>query len=165
MGSREIQVFNKLVTGSFRSPLNPSIFSNSEIQMQPIALKLVLLYTERGRVDGRTGFTEFTMGIATGKSWLTFTKVAVQLPDLEYAILERWIIENTQEKYGPVHRLQAMQVFTVECIEITHSKRHKSGYRVTEAKIIKWETGLPLDQVATIESIEEILSQYNLGSV
>ena len=158
MGSREIQLFNKLVTGSFRSTFNPSIFSNSEIQMQPIALKLVLLYAERGRVDGRTRFTEFTMGIASEESWVTFTKVAVHLPELEFEILERWIIENTQEKYGPVHRLQAMQVFTVECIEIASNKRHKSGYRVTEAKIIRWENGLPLDQVATIESIGEILS-------
>ena len=160
-GSREIQVFNKLVTGSFRSPFIPSIFSNSEIQMQPIALKLVLLYAERGRVGGRTGFTEFTMGIASGETWVSFTKVAVHLPELEFEILERWIIENTQEKFGPVHRLPAMQVFTVECIEIASNKRHKSGYRVTEAKIIRWETGLPLDLVATIESIEEILSQYN----
>lgn len=158
MGSREIQVFNKLVTGSFRSPFNPSIFSNSEIQKQTIALKLVLLYAERGRVGGRTGFTEFTLGIASGESWVTFTKVAVHLPEIEFEILERWIIENTQEKYGPVHRLPATQVFTVDCITITPSKRHKSGYRVTEAKIIRWETGLPLDQVATIESIGEILS-------
>ena len=163
MGSREIQVFNKLVTGNFRSPFNPSIFSNSEIQKQPIALKLVLLYAERGRVDGRTSFTKFTMGIASGESWVTFTKVAVQLPELEYAILEQWIVENTQEKFGPVHRLPATQVFTVECTEITHSKRHKSGYRVTEAKMKSWEDGLPLDQVTTIESIGEILSQYNLG--
>ena len=158
MGSREIQVFNKLVTGNFRSPFNPSIFSNSEIQKQPIALKLVLLYAERGRVDGRTRFTEFTMGIASGESWVTFTKVAVQLPQLEYAILERWIIENTQDKFGPVHRLPATQVFTVDCIDIASSIRHKSGYRVTEAKIIRWETGLPLDQVTTIESIGEMLS-------
>jgi DNA ligase-1 len=129
--------------------------------MQPIALKLVLLYAERGRIGGRTGFTEFTMGIASWESWVTFTKVAVQVPELEYEILERWIIENTQEKFGPVHRLPATQVFTVECIDIASSKRHKSGYRVTEAKIITWETGLPLDQVSTIESIEEILSQYN----
>jgi hypothetical protein len=71
MGSREVQVFNKLVMGSFRSPLNPSIFSNSQFQKQPIALKLVLLYAERGRVSGRTGFTEFTMGIASGESWVT----------------------------------------------------------------------------------------------
>jgi hypothetical protein len=162
MGSREVQVFNKLVTGSFRSPFNLPIFSNSEIQKQPIALKLVLLYAERGRVDGRTRFTEFTMGIASGKSWLTFTKVAVQIPQLEYEILERWIMENTQEKFGPVHRLPATQVFTEECIEIALSKRHKSGYRVTKAKLKTWENGLPLDQVATIESIEEILSQYNL---
>ena len=161
MGSREIQVFNKLATGSFRSPFNPAIFSNSEIQKQPIALKLVLLYAERGRVAGRTRFTEFTMGIASEETWVTFTKVAVELPELEYEILERWIVENTQEKYGPVHRLPAMQVFTVECIEIASSKRHKSGYRVTDAKIIRWETGLPLDQVTTIESIGEILSQYN----
>jgi hypothetical protein len=161
MGSREIQVFNKLVTGSFRSPFNPSIFSNSQFQMQPIALKLVLLYAERGRVGGRTGFTEFTMGIASGESWVTFTKVAVQVPELEYEILERWIIENTQEKFGPVHRLPATQVFTVECIDIASSKRNKSGYRVTEAKIIRWETGLPLDQVTTIESIGEILTQQN----
>ena len=71
MGSREVQVFNKLVTGSFRSPLNPSIFSNSQFQKEPIALKLVLLYAERGRVGGRTRFTEFTMGIASGESWVT----------------------------------------------------------------------------------------------
>jgi hypothetical protein len=157
MGSGEIRVFNKLITGSFRSPLNPSIISNSEIQMQPIALKLVLLYAERGRVDGRIRFTEFPMGIATGESWVTFTKVAVQVPELEYKILERWIIENTQEKFGPVHRIPATQVFTVECIDVASSKRHKSGYRVTEAKIIRWESGLALDQVATIESIGEIL--------
>jgi hypothetical protein len=163
MGSREIQVFNKLVTGSFRSPLNPPIFSNSQFQMQTIALKLVLLYAERGRVEGRTGFTAFTMGIASGETWVTITKVAVQLPELEYEILERWIIENAQEKFGPVHRLPATQVFTLDCIDITSSKRHKSGFRVTEAKIITWEKGLPLDQVTTIESIEEILSQYNLG--
>jgi DNA ligase-1 len=131
--------------------------------MQPIALKLVLLYAERGRVDGRTRFTEFTMGIASEESWVTFIKVAVQLPELEYEILERWIIENTQEKFGPVHRLQAMQVFTVDCIDITSSKRHKSGYRVTETTLKTWENGLPIDQVATIESIGEILLQYNLG--
>ena len=161
MGSREIQVFNKLVMGRFRSPFNPSIFSNSEIQKQPIALKLVLLYAERGRIDDRTGFTEFTMGIASGESWVTFTKVAVHLPELEYAILERWIIENTQEKFGPVHRLAATQVFTVECIDIASNKRNKSGYRVTEATLKTWENGLPLEQVATIESIAEILLQYN----
>jgi DNA ligase-1 len=88
----------------------------------------------------------------------TFTKVAVRLPELELELIERWIIENTQEKYGPVHRLPATQVFTVDCITITPSKRNKSGYRVTEAKMIRWENGLPLDQVATIESIGEILS-------
>lgn len=157
MGSREIQVFNKLVTGSFRSPFNPSIFSNSQFQMQPIALKLVLLYAERGRVGGRTGFTEFTMGIASGESWVTFTKVAVRVPELEFEILERWIIENTQEKFGPVHRLPATQVFTVECIDIASSKRNKSGYRVTEATLKSWEDGFPLDQVSTIESLREIL--------
>jgi hypothetical protein len=158
MGSQEIQVFNKLITGSFRSPFNPPIFSNAEIQMPPIALKLVLLYAERGRVDGRTRFTEFTMGIASEESWVTFTKVAVQVPELEYEILERWIIENTQEKFGPVHRIPATQVFTVDCIDIESTKRNKSGYRVKEAKIITWENGMSPDQVTTIESIGEIVS-------
>ena len=96
--------------------------------------------------------------VHSGESWVTFTKVAVHLSELECEILEQWIIENTQEKFGPVHRLPATQVFTVDCITITPSKRHKSGYRVTEAKIIRWETGLPLDQVTTIESIGEMLS-------
>ena len=161
MGSREIQVFNKLVTGRFRSPFKPSIFSNSEIQKQTIELKLVLLYAERGRVGGRTRFTEFTMGITSEESWVTFTKVAVQVPELEYSILERWIIENTQVKCGPVHRLPATQVFTVECNEITPSKRNKSGYRVKAATLKTWEEGLPLEQVATIESIKEIQLQNN----
>lgn len=160
MGSREIQLFNKLVTGSFRSPFNPSIFSNAEIHLQTIELKLVLLYAERGRIGGRARFTEFTMGIASEESWLTFTKVAVQVSEPDYEILERWIIENTQEKFGPVYRLPATQVFTVECIDIASSKRHKSGYRVKEAILKSWEDGFPLDQVTTLESLREILPKH-----
>jgi hypothetical protein len=160
MGSREIQLFNKLLTGSFRSPFNPLTFSNTEIHLQTIALKLVLLYAERGRIDGKAGFTEFTMGIASEGSWKTFTKVAVQVPEPDYEILERWIIENTQEKFGPVHRLPAMQVFTVECIDIASSKRYKSGYRVKEAKLKSWEVGFSLDHVTTLESLREILPKH-----
>jgi hypothetical protein len=158
LSTREIQIFNKLVTGSFRSPLSMEIFSKTENPNETIQLKLVLLYAERGRIKGRTGFTQFTMGIASGESFVTFTKVAVQLPDSESEILEKWIIENTQRKFGPVHRIPATQVFTVECTEITPSKRHKSGCRVTEAALISWERGVSLEQVTTTESLRAILS-------
>jgi DNA ligase-1 len=71
--------------------------------------------------------------------------------------MEKWIIENTQEKFGPVHRLPAKQVFVVECSEITPSKRHKSGYRVTEATLISWENGMSTEHVNTTESLRDIL--------
>jgi len=159
LSTLKIRVFNKLVTGSFRSPLSMEIFSKTENPNEPIQLKLVLLYAERGRIHGRTGFTEFTMGIASGETWVSFTKVSVQLPDSESEILEKWIIENTQEKFGPVHRIQAKQVFTVECTEISPSKRHKSGYRVTEATLISWENGMSTAHVTTTESLRAILTE------
>jgi hypothetical protein len=157
LSTLEILVFNKLVTCSFRSPLSLEIFSETKNSIEPIQLKLVLLYAERGRIKGRTGFTEFTMGIASGESYVTFTKVSVQLSDIESEILEKWIIENTQEKFGPVHRIPAKQVFTVECSVITPSKRHKSGYRITEATLISWENGMSTEQVTTTESLRAIL--------
>jgi hypothetical protein len=157
LSTREIQVFNKLVTGSFRSPISTEIFSETKNSILPIQLKLVLLYAERGRIHGRTGFTAFTMGIASGETWVTFTKVAVQLSDIESENLEKWIIENTQEKFGPVHRIPTTQVFIVECSEITPSKRHKSGYRITEATLISWEKGMSTEQVTTLESLSAIL--------
>jgi hypothetical protein len=158
LSTLEILVFNKLVTGSFRSPLSMELFSKTKNSKEPIQLKLVLLYAERGRIHGRTGFTEFTMGIASGETWVTFTKVAVQLPDSEFEILENWIIENTQEKFGPVHRIPATQVFTVECSDIKPSKRHKCGYRVTEATLISWENGISVEHVNTTESLKAILT-------
>jgi len=158
LSTGEIQVFNKLITGSFRSPMTMELFSQTKIANEPLQLKLVMLYAERGRIQGRTGFTELTMGIASDESWVTFTKVAVQLPDSESEILEKWIIENTQEKFGPVHRVPATQVFTVGCSEISPSKRHKSGYRVTEATLISWENGMSIEQATTIESLIAILS-------
>ncbi|MEY4542198.1 MAG: hypothetical protein RL411_275 [Bacteroidota bacterium] len=157
LSAREIQVFNKLVTGSFRSPFSPASFSDVEIHFEPIELKLVLLYAERGRVDGRNGFTEFTMGIGSASGWVTFSKVAVQLAELERASIEQWIIENTQEKFGPVHRLPAVQIFTIECRSIIESKRNKSGYRVTDATLISWENGASVEQVTTIDSLRAIL--------
>jgi hypothetical protein len=90
LSTLEILVFNKLVTGSFRSPLSMELFSKTENPIEPIQLKLVLLYAERGRIHGHTGFTVFTMGIAFGETWVTFTKVAVQLPDSESEILENF---------------------------------------------------------------------------
>jgi hypothetical protein len=159
LSTGEIQVFNKLVTGSFRSPLSMELFSKTPNANDPIQLKLVLLYAKRGRIHGRTGFTEFTMGIASDETWVTFTKAAVQLSDTECKILESWIIENTQEKFGPVHRIPATQVFTVECSEITPSKRHKSGYRVADATLISWENGMSAEHVNTTESLRAILTE------
>ena len=43
-------------------------------------------------------------GLAYGET-IFMNEVAVQVPELEHEILERWIIENTQEKFGPVHRI------------------------------------------------------------
>ncbi len=159
LSTGEIQIFNKLVTGSFRSPLSMELFSKTDKPIEPIQLKLVLLYAERGRIHGRTGFTAFTMGIASGETWVTFTKVAVQLSDIESENLEKWIIENTQEKFGPVHRIPAKQVFVVECSEITPIKRHKSGYLVTEATLISWENGMSTAHVTTTESLIAILTE------
>ena len=50
LSTLEILVFNKLITGSFRSPISLELYSKTENPNEPIQLKLVLLYAERGRI-------------------------------------------------------------------------------------------------------------------
>ncbi|MEY4040920.1 MAG: hypothetical protein EBR94_02615 [Bacteroidetes bacterium] len=157
LSTKEIQLFNKLITGSFKSPVGGDFLSGLALQRDCIELKVVLLYAERGRSNGRNGFTEFTMGIGSELGWVTFSKVGVELPEEERDSIEQWIVENTQEKFGPVHRLPAVQVFTIECGSIEESKRTKSGYSVKDAVMKSWEIGSPMEVVADKSTISAIL--------
>jgi DNA ligase-1 len=97
------------------------------------------------------------MGIGSELGWVTFSKVGVELPEEERDSIEQWIVENTQEKFGPVHRLPAVQVFTIECGSIEESKRTKSGYSVKDAVMKSWEIGSPMEVVADKSTISAIL--------
>lgn len=157
---REIQVFNKLITGGFRSPVEPGFLLLDEQVESEIELTVVLLYAERGRVNGRNGFKEFTMGVASEDGWLPLLKVAAELSEEQSMALEEWILGNTQEKFGPVHRLPAVQVFTVLCGSIVVNKRTKSGVSVNNPSIKNWELGSTAADVAKISAISEILPKH-----
>jgi len=157
---REIQVFNKLITGGFRSPVDPGFLLLDEQGESEIELTVVLLYAERGRVNGRNGFKEFTMGVASEDGWLPLLKVAAELSEEQSMAIEEWILGNTQEKFGPVHRLPAVQVFTVLCGSIVVNKRTKSGVSVNNPSIKNWELGSTTADVAKISTISEILPKH-----
>ncbi|MGG7519280.1 cisplatin damage response ATP-dependent DNA ligase [Allorhizobium undicola] len=109
---------------------------------QPMNVDAVLLYAQRGHGKRSSYYSDFTFGVWThegelvpvGKAYFGFT-------DQELEILDRFVRNNTVERFGPVRALRAEPEhgFVVEVAfeGINRSSRHKSGVAMRFPRIAR----------------------------
>lgn len=68
--------------------------------------------------------------------------------------LDRWIRQHTEEKFGPVRKLKAQQVFEIAFEGIQPSRRHKSGVALRFPRILRWRQDKPLFECDNLEEIK-----------
>ncbi len=111
----------------------------------PYNIDAVLMYAQRGHGKRSSYYSDFTFGVWTdregsdmlvpvGKAYFGFT-------DAELEILDRYVRENTIERFGPVRslRAEADHGFVVEVAfeGINASSRHKSGVAMRFPRIAR----------------------------
>jgi len=111
----------------------------------PYNIDAVLMYAQRGHGKRSSYYSDFTFGVWTdrdgadglvpvGKAYFGFT-------DAELEILDRYVRENTIERFGPVRSLRAEpdHGFVVEVAfeGINVSTRHKSGVAMRFPRIAR----------------------------
>lgn len=120
----------------------------------PLTLDLVVMYAQRGHGRRSSFYSDYTFGAWTtagelapvGKAYSGYT-------DAELAKLDKWVRQNTTDRFGPVRAVAPGLVFEVAFDTAQRSTRHKSGValRFPRIKRIRWDK--PAEEAETLENV------------
>lgn len=132
----------------------------------PFLVDAVLMYAQRGHGKRSSYYSDFTFGVwraapqgeeltPVGKAYFGFT-------DDELIRLDRYVRENTIDRFGPVRSVRAGQdrglVLEIAFEGLQRSPRHKSGLAMRFPRIhrIRWDK--PAREADRIETLEALLA-------
>jgi DNA ligase-1 len=124
-------------------------------KLDPYRVDAVMLYAQRGHGRRATLFTDYTFGVWDGGQLVPFAKAYSGLTDTEIRTVDRWIRENTIDRFGPVHAVRPELVMEIAFENVQSSTRHKSGIAVRFPRIARIRTDKRPDQADTIESLRK----------
>lgn len=128
-------------------------------KIDPYTVDAVLTYAQPGSGRRANLFTDYTFGVWDGDALVTLAKAYSGLSNDEIAELDRWIRRHTIERFGPVSRVEPVQVFELGFEGMARSTRHKSGVAVRFPRILRWRTDKPASDADTLATIRALLDQ------
>lgn len=123
-------------------------------KIDPMTIDTVLMYAQAGSGRRANLYTDYTFGIWQGSELIPIAKAYSGLNQTEINKLDHWIRRNTEEKFGPVRKVKAEQVFEIAFEGIQVSKRHKSGIALRFPRIARWRTDKPIEECDTLEQVK-----------
>jgi DNA ligase 1 len=126
-------------------------------KIEPYTFDGVLVYAQPGRGRRANLLTDYTFAVRDGEQLVPVAKAYSGLTDKEIARVDRWIRQNTIERFGPVRSVKPELVFEIAFEAINQSNRHKSGVAVRFPRIARWREDKPANEANTIEDLRELL--------
>ncbi len=123
-----------------------------------LTVDAVLMYAQRGHGKRSSFYSDYTFGawrdgalVPVGKAYSGFT-------DEELKRLDRWVRDNTVERYGPVREVAQQLVLEIAFDSVHRSTRHKSGLALRFPRVhrIRWDK--PASEADTVEALERLLT-------
>ncbi len=124
----------------------------------PLTADCVLMYAQRGSGKRSSYYSDYTFGawrkgenaedelVPVGKAYSGFT-------DEELLTLDRWIRNNTVERFGPVRAVKPALVLEVAFDAIQPSSRHKSGIAMRFPRIYRIRWDKPAQEADRLETL------------
>jgi DNA ligase-1 len=122
-------------------------------KLDPYSVDAVMLYAQRGHGRRATLFTDYTFGVWHEGSLVPFAKAYSGLTEEEIRNVDRWIRENTIDKFGPVHAVRPEMVMEIAFENVQPSTRHKSGIAVRFPRISRIRSDKTADQADTLDAL------------
>ena len=125
----------------------------------PLNADCVLMYAARGSGKRSSYYSDFTFGcwngdgelLPVGKAYFGFT-------DEELMWLDRFVRNNTVQRFGPVREVEKSLVLEVAFDSIHESKRHKSGLAMRFPRISRIRRDKPAHEADLIETLRRLVS-------
>ncbi len=120
----------------------------------PLTVDAVLMYAQRGHGKRSSFYSDYTFGVwredgelvPIGKAYSGYT-------DEELAWLDRWIRNNTINRFGPVREVDRGIVFEVAFDAAQLSSRHKSGVALRFPRIARIRRDKPVEEADRLETV------------
>lgn len=128
-------------------------------KIDPLTVDAVMIYAMHGSGRRANLYTDYTFAVWDGDSLVPFTKAYSGLTDEEIKEVDRWIKQNTVERFGPVRSVKPQLVFEIAFEGIAKSSRHKSGIALRFPRIKRWRKDKPLNEADKIESLRALLGK------
>ena len=125
----------------------------------PLNADCVMMYAQRGSGRRSSFYSDYTFGCWTedgellpvGKAYSGFT-------DEELKWLDRFVRQNTVNRFGPVREVEKTLVLEVAFDSIHDSKRHKSGLAMRFPRISRIRKDKPADEADMIATLRRMVS-------
>ena len=120
----------------------------------PLTADCVMMYAQRGSGKRSSFYSDYTFGawgadgelLPVGKAYFGFT-------DAELKMLDKFVRNNTLNRFGPVREVEKTLVLEVAFDSIHASKRHKSGLAMRFPRISRIRTDKPAHEADTIATL------------
>jgi len=128
-----------------------------------LTLDTVLMYAQRGHGKRSSFYSDFTFGAwreaAEGDGWevVPVGKAYFGFTDDELVLLDRWVRNNTTNRFGPVREVTPDLVLEVAFDSVHPSTRHKSGVAMRFPRIhrIRWDK--PAAEADLLETLKAMI--------
>jgi len=107
----------------------------------PLLVDAVLMYAQRGSGKRSSFYSDYTFGLWRDGELLPVGKAYFGFTDQELRQLDRWVRNNTMNRFGPVREVEKALVFEVAFDSVHASTRHKSGVAMRFPRVhrIRWD--------------------------
>jgi DNA ligase-1 len=127
-------------------------------KLDPYTIDAVLIYGMLGHGRRANLHTDYTFAVWRGDELVPFTKAYSGLTDKEFMEVDRFIRQNTIERFGPVRSVRPDLVFELAFEGIARSSRHKSGVALRFPRMVRIRRDKPASEAARLEELEALLT-------
>jgi DNA ligase-1 len=123
-----------------------------------LTIDAVLMYAQRGHGKRSSFYSDYTFGAWNGETLVPVGKAYSGFTDEELRRLDKWVRDNTVNRYGPVREVAPGLVLEIAFDSVHRSTRHKSGVAMRFPRVhrIRWDK--PIREADTLASVERMMT-------
>lgn len=130
-------------------------------KVDPYTVDAVMIYAQAGHGRRASLFTDYTFAVWGDDGELVpFAKAYSGLSDAEIREVDHWVRRHTLERFGPVRRVEPLQVFELAFEGLQLSRRHKSGIATRFPRIARWRRDKPAAEADTLATLRALAQRH-----
>jgi DNA ligase 1 len=126
-------------------------------KIDPFSVDAIMIYAMRGHGRRANLYTDYTFAVWDGDQLVPFAKAYSGLTDEEIREVDRWVKQNTIERFGPVRAVKPELVFELAFEGINRSTRHKSGIALRFPRMARWRKDKVASEANTLSDLNALM--------